>query len=521
MEQINLTIPEKFNAGWFMLDCHIEEGIGDNVAIYYKDQKITYQDVFLESNRLGNALLNLGVEMENRVLCLLYDCPELIVSMLSAMRIGAVPIATNTMLPASDILYILNDSRAKVAVIHEDFVSLISSIRGQLPYLKKVIVLGQGGDGQLSYRDVLNQSSDELLIADTFKDDMAIWQYTSGTTGTPKGVVHLHHNIPYHFEAFARKIIGVTEKDIFFSAAKLFFSYGQGNSFLIPFCAGASTILLSGKAKPETIMETITRYRPTVYCGLPTSFNNILQLPDKEKYDFSSVRICLSASEVLPRPIAKRWKAAFGVEIIDGIGSTEGFYIFICNRPGEVVAGSTGKPIPGFEAKIVDDEGMELPPGMVGNLMVKGASMGAAYWNHSELSKETFLGPWVNTRDRFSRDEEGYYWFSGRKDDMIKASGVRGSPVEVENTLMTHPAVRECAVIGSADNDGLQKPKALIILNDSYHSGPQLINELQAFVKNKIAPYKFPRWIEFVDELPKTAAGKLDRLQLRLMNEPN
>ena len=516
MSDIEFEIPSQFNAGWYLIDRNIEEGRGEKVAVYCKDQQLTYREVYIASNRMGNVLKELGVEIENRVLLVMPDSPELIISMLGAMRIGAIPIVANTMLPSSDILYILNDSRAKAAIVHKSLLNLIEPIRKELTYLKQLIVVGEAGEGDHSYQELMQSASTELKVAETSADDSAVWQYSSGTTGRPKGIIHLHRNIVKHYFAFAKGVLGITENDTTFSVAKLFFGYGQGNGFYWAFCAGASTVLLPDRPEPVTVLETVQKFKPTLYFGVPTSYNAILQIPDVEKkYDFSSVRLCVSAGEALPAAVYQRWLDTFNVEIIDGLGSTECFHIFISNRPGKIVPGSSGTPLPGYEAKVVDEDGNQSPPGEIGKLMVKGGSFAARYWNKHELSRKTFVGEWVNTGDSYYMDDKGLFWYSGRGDDMIKAGGIWVSPIEVEGTLLTHPAVLECGVVGGQDQDGLYKPKAFIVLKEGFSPSEDLTKELQLHVKNKIAPYKYPRWVEFIDELPKTATGKIQRFKLR------
>jgi benzoate-CoA ligase len=516
---LEIQIPEKFNAAAFFLDRHMEQGRGDKIAVICQGQQLTYQQVYHQTNRLGNALKGLGIEMENRVFLLSPDLPELICSILGTMKIGAVPVAANTMLPACDIAYILNDSRAKVAIVHQSLVSLVEEASDQLEYLQHLVVIGQPAQGQLSYEKLLQDAEENLLPADTSKNDAAVWQYSSGTTGAPKGVVHMHKSIYYHYHSFAEGILNITEADKVFSVAKLFFGYGQGNGLYWPFGAGATTILLPERSEPNFIAELVSKEKPTVYCGVPTSYNAILQLPElKDKYDFSSIRACTSAGEALPGALYQQWLDTFGLEIIDGIGSTECFHIFISNRAGKVVPGSTGQAIPGFEAKIVDDQGQEVAAGEIGNLMVKGGSTFAGYWNKHELTQRAIHGEWVKTGDKFYTDQDGNYWFAGRGDDMIKAGGIWVSPIEVEGILISHPSVLECGVIGAQDQGGLIKPKAFVVLKEGFAPGEQLTRELQDYVKQKAAPYKYPRWIEYLSELPKTPTGKLQRFKLRELN---
>lgn len=520
---ISVEVPERYNAVTTFVDSHVEAGRGDRVAILFRDQVITYREVWEMVNRTGNALQDLGVEMEDRVLLLLLDRPEFVYCFFGAMKFGAVPIPTNTMLRPADYEYLLNDSRAKVLVVDSTLVDQVEPIRRNLKYLRRIVVVGEPvpeEKGYISYNVLVRGASPELSPADTSKDDAAFWLYSSGTTGFPKGAVHLHHDMIYCADLYARNILGINERDRTFSVAKLFFAYGLGNALYFPFRVGASTVLLPDRPLPETVFATVDRYKPTLFFGVPTAYANMLQVKDAEKkYDFSSVRLCVSAGEALPAAVYTRWKERFGVEILDGIGSTEILHIFISNRPGQVRPGSSGQLVPGYEAKIVDEAGREVGPGEEGTLLIRGDSVAAYYWNKHEKTKETMLGSWINTGDTYIRDEDGFFWYQGRSDDMIKAGGIWVSPAEVESALMEHEAVLECGVVGAPDQEGLLKPLAFVVLKQGYAPSPKLAEELQAFVKNRIAPYKYPRWIRFVDSLPKTATGKIQRFRLRQMLE--
>jgi benzoate-CoA ligase len=520
VRETNLEIPEKLNVAVEMVDKNIEAGRGKKVAIYYKDQTLTYEDVYKGVNKVGNALKNLGIGLEDRVLLLLLDCPEFVTSFFGAIKIGAVPIPTNTLLKSKDYLYLLNDSRAKVAVVSEPLVPLIEEVRSELKFLRHLVVVGNAASNQLSYKELVADASEELEAADTSKDDVAFWLYSSGTTGNPKGAVHLHHDILVASDLYAKGILDINENDITFSVAKLFFAYGLGNGLYFPFRVGAATVLHPERPEPKGIFEVIKRYKPTLFFCVPTAYGGMLQAVDKiEDVDMSSIRYCVSAGEALPKTIFDSWQKKFNLIILDGIGSTECLHIFISNRPGDIKPGSSGKPVPGYEAKIVDSNGKELPEMEIGTLMVKGDSIAAYYWNKHEKSKETFHGHWINTGDNYFKDNEGYFWYIGRGDDMIKAGGIWVSPLEVENAIIEHPAVLECAVIGALDSDNLEKPKAFILLKEGFDSSEELILEIQKFVKGRIAPYKYPRWVEFVTELPKTATGKTMRYVLRQQNK--
>jgi benzoate-CoA ligase len=511
---------EYFNAAVELVDKNVERGFGQKTAIYYLDEQITYEQVWQEVNKLGNGLLSLGIQMENRVLLLLLDSPQFVYSFFGAMKIGAVPIPTNTLLKSADYLYLLNDSRAKVAIVSQELIHLIEPIKEQAKYLQQLIVVGEAGAGQISYHDLVSGQSLALTPAETCQDDPAFWLYSSGTTGFPKGAVHLHHDMIFAAETYGKEILGTKPEDTTYSVAKLFFAYGLGNALYFPFHVGASTVLSPLPPLPETVLHNVKKYRPTLFFSVPTSYSAMLQVVGQEdNWGFDGVRMCVSAGEALPEAIFYRWRDRFGLGIVDGIGSTEILHIFISNVPGKIVPGSTGKIVPGYNARIVDEEGRVMPNGEVGMLHVKGDSIAAYYWNKHEKTKETFLGDWINTGDRFYQDEAGYFWYVGRGDDMIKAGGIWVSPVEVENALMKHNSVLECGVIGKADRDNLVKPKAFVVLKKGCQPSVELAEELKQFVKGQIAHYKYPRWVEFVEELPKTATGKIQRYKLRELEQ--
>jgi benzoate-CoA ligase family protein len=509
-------IPRAGNAAAWFVDRHVREGRGGRLAIVHEGRRLTYDDVATGANRVGNALKRLGVRMEQRVLLLLPDCPEFAYAFWGTLKIGAIAIPTNTLLKPHDYAYMLNDSRAVVAIVGEELAPAIEDVRAQLTFLEHLVVAGRASAGQLALADIVADEPEDLEPAATTRDDVAFWLYTSGTTGTPKAAVHLHHDMLVCCEGYGRHVLEIGPDDRTFSVAKLFFAYGLGNALYFPFHVGAATVLYPGRPEPARVFEIITRERPTLFFAVPTAFAALLQVPDAERrYDLSSVRLCLSAGEPLPKALYERWRERFGLEILDGIGSTELCHTFIANRCGAVRPGSSGTLVPGYDARIVDDDGRDVPADEVGNLLVKGDSACAGYWNRHERSLQTFLGEWVRTGDKYRRDADGYFWYAGRADDMIKAGGMWVSPAEVEGALAGHPAVVEAGVVGAADRDELMKPLAFVVLARDRAPSPALADELKAFVKERLAPYKYPRWIVFVPELPKTATGKIQRFRLR------
>jgi len=509
-------IPARFNVARFFVDRHVEEGRGAKAAFFHEDTTLTYAALQDLVNRTGNALLDLGVHREQRVLCLLLDSPEFLAAFWGAIKIGAIPIPINTMMRAQDYLYFLDDSRAPVAIISEPLLAEVGPVLSRAKFLRHVVVAGKPSAGQIGFDGWVARASAKLEAVETSKDDPAFWLYSSGSTGRPKGAVHLQHDMVYCADTYAAQVLGMTEHDRTVSAAKLFFAYGLGNNMSFPMAVGGQGVLYPHRPLPEAMFELIHRHRPTLFFGVPTLYAAMLQVKEAEKrYDLGSLRLCISAGEALPEELYRRWRDRFGVEVLDGIGTTEILHIFLSNRPGRVRPGSTGLPVPGYEAILVDDEGRPVPQGEIGNLRVKGDSIMAYYWNQHEKTKDTLFGHWIQTGDKYYQDADGYFWYCGRADDMLKVGGIWVSPVEVENTLVGHAAVLEVAVVGREDTDRLVKPKAFIVLKEGQSGSPALEAELKGFVKDKIAPYKYPRWIEFVSELPKTATGKIQRFKLR------
>jgi benzoate-CoA ligase family protein len=511
---MGVELPEIYNAATSFVDENITQGRGGRIAIYYQDETITYQEVYEKVNRTGNALKELGVEIEHRVLLVLPDSPEFAYSFFGAIKIGAVPIPTNPWMAAKDYEYLINDSRARAIIVHESVLPEIAKIWDNTRYLKHILVVGQRKEKAQSYQELIARASDYLEPEPTHRDDVGFWCYTSGSTGVPKGAVHLQHDMITISDLFVKQVLGMNENDRCFSASKLFFSYGLGNSLYFPFRFGASTVLWPEKPDPEKILQVIDKYKPTFFFSVPTLYARFLRI--EKQYDLSSLRLCLSSGEPLPPAIFQHWQERFGLELLDVVGSTEATHDFLANRPGRAKAGSSGEVTPAFEAKIVDDAGCEVPLGEIGNLMVKGDANSPYYWNKHEQTKRVMQGEWLKTGDTYYRDAEGYYWYCGRSDDMMKVGGLWVSPIEIENTLMEHPAVLESGVIGDTDAEGLLKPKAYVLLKAEFKASDELRSELQTHVKTRLAPYKYPRWVEFVDDLPKTVTGKIQRFRLRV-----
>ena len=510
--------PERYNATSDLLDSNLEAGRGDKVAIrVIGGPELTYAEVATGANRVGNALAGLGVEIENRVLMAVLDGPEFATTFFGAIKLGAVPIPVNTNLKPQDYLYFLNDSRAKVAVVSQPLADAFRQVRGELRHLKHLIVVGEAGPGELGFAELTDAADERLDPADTGRDDMCFWLYSSGTTGFPKGVVHLQHDMRVCVDTYARSVLGIGPDDVTFSVAKLYFAYGLGNALYFPFAAGASTILLAGAPAPATVLEIVRRHRPTLYFAVPTSYANTLAADPEvwETADFSSVRLAVSAGEPLASSVLERWRARTGLELLDAIGSTECCHIFISNRPGEVRPDSTGRVVPGYEARIVDDDGQEVRPDEVGSLLVKGDSICAFYWNQHERTKRTIHGEWIDTGDRYTRDADAYFHYQGRSDDMLKVGGIWVSPTEVEAAISAHDAVLECAVVAVVDEQRLVLPEAYVVLQPGRPAGVELEVELRDHVRSRLAHFKCPRDFHFVPDLPKTATGKIQRFKLR------
>jgi benzoate-CoA ligase len=513
-----IEFPEKFNMADYFLTANITAGRGNKVCLYYGEQVYTYQQIQAETNRVGNVLMQLGVEIEDRVLIVLPDCPEFVTSWFAIAKIGAVITMVNPLLTTAEYEYYLEYTRARVAIIHASIVDKFEALLPQARFLRQLLIVGDSASSHPHYTPLIAAASATLETAPTSRDDIAIWLFTSGSTGQPKAAVHLHHDLPYNTECYAKQVLKIKETDITLGVPKLFFGYATGTNLLFPFAVGGATALFSERSTAEKMYEVIARYRPTILTSVPTMINTMLQLAEDRPQatdDLSSLRVCLSAGEALPAELYLRWKDRFGVEILDGIGSAEMFHIYISNRWNDVKLGSLGKVVPGYEARIVNAEGKEIGADEMGILQVKGDSAAICYWNSHEKSKQTFSGEWVTTSDQFRRDVQGYFWYCGRTDDMLKVGGVFVSPLEIENCLLQYEKVAECVVVGVADETNLIKSKAFIKLREGVVASEDLAKEIQQFVKSQLAPYKYPRLVEFVAELPKNDRGKVDRKMLR------
>jgi benzoate-CoA ligase family protein len=490
----------------------------DKVAIFADEGQPTFAEVAREVNQIGHALLALGTRPGECIGLLSLDTPRWVSTYFGIIKVGAIAASFNTLLTPAEYAYMLADCGARILIVHEALLGKVAPVLGQLPFVEHVIVMGEAtGDRLTRFDDWIAGQPTNLAAAATHRDDFCCLNYSSGTTGEPKGIFHAHKDLPLTAQLWGVNILGLTESDRTFAVAKLFFTFGTGGNLIFPWYVGASIVLFSGPPRvASNVLAVIDRYKPTILFNAPTGYAATLALDNfKTDFDLSSLRLCVSAGESLPAPIWHQWKATTGLDIIDGIGSTENYHIFLSNRPGDIRPGASGKPFDGYHLRIVDEDGSEVPQGQVGNLLVKGETAALYYLHQYEKSKSTFLGEWLNTGDKYYVDAEGYYWHAGRSDDMLKVGGIWVSPVEVESALLAHPSVMECAVVGRMDAAGLVKPKAFVVLASGHEPSDELAAALIAHCRATMADYKRPRWIEFVDELPKTATGKIQRFRLR------
>ena len=497
-----LDLPDRYNVGADLLDRNLKARSG-KVAIHSAAGDVTYGDLSRLSCGAARLLADQGVRREERVLIVAYDSPGWVAAFLGAIRIGAVPVPVNPLLQRSeDYDHYIEDSLARVVVVDgagEEKLTAAATRSAIKPKLLRTDEITPGPD---------------VPVAPTRRDDMAFWLYSSGSTGKPKAVVHLQHDIPYTCVTYAEQVLGITERDTTFSTTGLFHAYGFGNNLTFPYWVGATTVLHAGRNTPATVLDTIEKRRPTLFFSAPTLYNAILNFEGAKSRDLSSIRHCVAAAESLPAEVWKRWKDAYGLTILDGVGSTEMLHIYCSNRLDDVRPGSSGKPVPGYELKILDEAGNPVPRGEAGDLYVKGDSALALYWAQHEKSKRSVLGEWFFSGDRYRVDQDGFYWYEGRSDDMIKVSGLWVSPIEIESVLLEHPVVAESAVVG-IEVEGFTKIKAFVITKGDIVAGDLLVAELQEHCKSRLQRFQFPHVIEFVPELPKTVTGKIQRYKLR------
>ena len=504
-----MEFPREYNAAVDLIGRNLSAGRGSKTAYIDDTGSCSYAQLAERVDRAANALRALGIKREERIAIAMLDSADWVALFLGAIKAGIVPVAMNTLLTPADYEYQLKDSRARAVFVSEPLLKSFEAITKNCGDLEHVVPHAR-------LKELLQKAQPQAEAAPTTRDDMCFWLYSSGSTGAPKGTVHLHSHLILTAELYAKPVLGIRESDVVFSAAKLFFAYGLGNALTFPMSVGATTVLMSERPTPDSVFKRLTERKPTIFYGVPTLYAALLTSPGFPDRSKLALRVCTSAGEALPEQLGRRWTERTGAEILDGIGSTEMLHIFISNRPGDVRYGTTGKPVPGYEVRLIDDQGRVITkPNELGELQISGPTSAIMYWNQREKTKNTFQGPWTRSGDKYSFDQQGYYTYGGRSDDMLKVSGIYVSPVEVEMALVSHEAVLEAAVVGHEDEQKLVKPKAYVVLKPGQSASDSLKAALQQHVKDKLAPYKYPRWIEFLGELPKTATGKIQRFKLR------
>jgi benzoate-CoA ligase family protein len=520
--EIGWTVAERYNAARILFD-NLTAGHAGKVAVICEDRTFTYAQVGELACRVGNGLAAMGLARGSRVLLVMLDTPEYVAAIFGAMRAGFVPVLVNTLSPAELVAYYLSDSGAEAAIVDDSLATLLGHPDVRASRLRDLVVVGDGPVPSLELVgttrwDVWTQGAGaELDEVETHPDEMAFWMYSSGSTGRPKGVVHLHHDAPYTHQSYGRRVLGIRESDVVFSPPKIFFAYGFGNAITFPFSVGATTVLHPGRPDPDAVFGVIERHRPTILFGLPTLYNALIVHPGADQRDLSSLRLCISAAETLSQEMFAEWERRHGLRILEGLGSTEVLHIYISNRLERQKPGASGARVPGYEIKLCDPDGRTVRVGAPGIMWVRGDSSAPFYWNRPDKTRETMREGWIYTGDRFREDADGYYWFEGRADDLVKVSGQWVHPMEVERALSEHPTVRECAVLAVEDEKRLMTLTAYVALRPGHAADATTTKTLQDFVKRALVPFKYPRTIEYLAELPKTGTDKIDRQRLRAM----
>ncbi len=505
----------EYNAVKEFVDNNVRLGNGPKTAFVDPQRKLTYADLQAKSNKVANLLSHLGIKREARIAMIMLDTVDYPAVFWGALRAGVIPVCLNTLLTPEQYTYTLSDSRAQALFISREVLTTFEPVLDRLPSLEHVVVVGRESGRHQKFDDLLSTADDQFDTVSTCADEVAFWLYSSGSTGDPKGVKHVHSSPAYIARHYGVGVLNITKEDVFFSAAKLFFAYGFGASMALPMSVGATAALLPDRPTPSSVLQVLRDEQSTLFFGVPTLYAAMLaDQACTPKNSSARLRVCVSAGEALPEDVGRTWRQRMGTDIVDGVGSTEMLHVFLSNRPEDCRYGTSGKPFAGYDLRLVDECGRDVDTGTIGELLVCGGSAAEGYWNQREKSRSTFQGAWTRTGDKYFRDDDGYYHYCGRTDDMFKVSGRWVSPFEVEQALVSHPAVREAAVVAQEDESGLIKPKAFVVLQDDASSA-DLREPLKAHVKESVGAWKYPRWIEFMSELPKTATGKIQRYRLR------
>ena len=511
-----VEVPAELNVAAHYVDGAVADGHGERIALIHEDVTVTFAQLQAQINRVGNALARLGIEMEHRVVILLPNVPEFVMSFFGAIKLGAIPAAMSFAVTPDEHALLLSDSRARALITTNALWEPLRSRRSEFPFLRHVIIVGPGArDGEHDFAVLLSHASTSLQPAPTSADEAAFWLHTSGSTGMPKWAVHLHRNMLYSERLYGAPYVQLRPGEAIVCGSPCFHAYPLAFTTYFALKAGATVVLNSERSTPARMFYLIRKHRAAVFVGVPTLYAQMLQAATRENADLTSVRACFAAAEPLPADLYSRWRDRFGVDILDGIGTTEALHIFISNGAGGICPGSSGRAVPGYRIRLVDDNGTDVPQGEVGDLLVSGGSLFTGYWRRQDITKQVLRGEWYLTGDKYRQDADGYYWYMGRADDLLRVSGHWVSPAEVEGALISHAAVLEAAVVGKEDGDQLVKPKAFVVLRDAETPTEGLADALKAHVKATISPFKYPRWIEFCDSLPKTATGKIQRFKLR------